>query len=744
MAGPSLSRRHALLGLAAVPAVAGARPAGAAQGVLQRLIGPRAKTFQLEVTHADEPVYAYEARGGRVTVTGSTPIATVRGAYAYLGDLGLAHTSWEGQRIALPPRLPDARSGPVTSPFQHRVYMNTCTFGYTTPFWDWPRWRREIDWMALHGIDMPLAMEGQEWVWRALWQEEGLSPAELDAYFSGPAFAPWQRMGNIEGYQAPLPLSYIVKKRDLQKRILGAMRELGMEPILPAFAGYVPKAFAERHQDARIYRMRAWEGFHETYWLDPADPLFARLATRFLDLYDATYGKGRYYLADAFNEMLPPIGDGPQGGGYGDSTANKEEAAHVDPAVKAGRLAGYGKLLHDSIRVARPEAVWVMQGWLFGADQAFWTADAVAAFLRDVPDDGLMVLDIGNDRYPQVKKTAEAFHGKGWIYGYVHNYGASNPVYGDLGFYQRDIAAITAAPDRGRLQGFGVFPEGLDCNSIVYGRLYDLAWGPERSQSAWLATYTRARYGFSAPEMVTAWQDIVKGAYATRYWTPRWWRSTAGAYLLCKRPDVAMAEFEGAPGDRAALRAGLTRLSQLAAGRDSLLLRHDLIELTRHLASLHLDDLIRDTLIAYRSGDRVAGDTAALQVKALTLSLDDLMGTQPWHLAGWIAQARSLGDTPAEKAYYERNARAQVTVWGGKGNLHDYASKAWQGLYRDFYLPRWLRLFDALRAGAFDQAAFTETLIAWENAWVDSTEPVVHRRPSDPVGDAARLLAGLT
>ncbi|EGF89383.1 alpha-N-acetylglucosaminidase NAGLU family protein [Asticcacaulis biprosthecium C19] len=731
------------MGLAALPSVAAATPAHPAQAVLTRLIGRRANDFMLDIQPGSAPAYAYDAHGGRVTVTASSPVAAVRGAYAYLSDFGLAHTSWEGDRVALPRRLPQGGSGPVTSPFAHRVYMNTCTFGYTTPFWDWKRWRREIDWMALHGIDMPLAMEGQEWVWRELWRGEGLDDRDLDAYFSGPAFTPWQRMGNIEGYQAPLPLSWIVKKRELQKRILGAMRELGMEPILPAFAGYVPKAFAESHPQARIYRMRAWEGFHETYWLDPADPLFAKLAGRFLDLYDQTYGKGRFYLADAFNEMLPPVGDGPVEGGYGDSTANKEAVAEVDPAVKAERLAAYGQRLHDSIRSARPDAVWVMQGWLFGADQGFWTGDAIAAFLRNVPDDGLMVLDIGNDRYPKVRQTAQAFHGKGWIYGYVHNYGASNPIYGDLGFYRRDMAAITSDPARGRLQGFGVFPEGLDSNSIVYAYLYDLAWnGGTKSLSDWLAGYTRARYGISSPEVVTAWLDIVKGVYGTRYWTPRWWRSTAGAYLLCKRPDIAMADFEGAPGDRAALRAGLARLA--AIRHDSPLLRYDVIEFTRHLASLHLDNLIRTALVAYRDGDVAAGDRSATEVRRVTIAIDDLMGAQPCHLAGWIEQARAYGDTATEKPYYERNARAQVTVWGGKGNLHDYASKAWQGLYRDFYLPRWEMLFAALRTGTYNPAATTERLIAWENAWVESKEPVAHRVPSDAAGDAARLLAILS
>ena len=39
-------------------------------------------------------------------------------------------------------------------------YMNYCTFSYTTAFWDWKRWEREIDLMALSGINMPMAMVG--------------------------------------------------------------------------------------------------------------------------------------------------------------------------------------------------------------------------------------------------------------------------------------------------------------------------------------------------------------------------------------------------------------------------------------------------------------------------------------------------------------------------------------------------------------------------------------------------------
>ncbi|WP_170874061.1 alpha-N-acetylglucosaminidase TIM-barrel domain-containing protein, partial [Xanthomonas translucens] len=277
-----------------------------ARGVLLRTLGPRAAALALQRQPRGKgnDWYQVAADAGRLRVSGSSEVALAHGAYNYLQSIGAASVSWEGSRVALPAAYADFRGQRVVTPFAYRAYLNVCTYGYTTPWWDWARWEREIDWMALHGIDMPLAMEGQDYVWQALWREFGVSDADLAQYFSGPAFAPWQRMGNIEGY---VPQQWIEDKHALQQRILQRMRTLGMKPVLPAFSGYVPKAFAQAHPQARIYRMRAWEGFHETYWLDPADPLFTKIAQRFIQLYDRTYGKGTYYLADAFNEMLPPI-----------------------------------------------------------------------------------------------------------------------------------------------------------------------------------------------------------------------------------------------------------------------------------------------------------------------------------------------------------------------------------------------------------------------------------------------------
>jgi alpha-N-acetylglucosaminidase len=761
------SRRQALqhglaaFGAASVPSLAraGAKSGAgtkAARAVLVRAFGERAGQIDLSLaaSGAEGPSYAVTSRGGKVRISGDTPVALTRGAYSYLKSIGAASVSWEGDRVALPARFPDADTGPVATPFAHRAYMNTCTFGYTTPWWTWPRWSREIDWMALHGVDMPLAMEGQEYVWRALWREAGLSETELADYFSGAAFTPWQRMGNIEGYAAPLPTAWIDKKKDLQVKILARMRDLGMTPILPAFGGYVPKAFAQKHPEARIYRMRPWEGFHETYWLDPADPLFAKLAGRFLALYTQAYGAGTYYLADSFNEMLPPIsadGADARDAAYGDGTANTaatKTKVEVDPALKAKRLAAYGKAIYDSIQVARPDAVWVMQGWLFGADKHFWDPPAVAAYLSQVPDDKLMILDIGNDRYPDVWQSAKAFGGKPWIYGYVHNYGGSNPVYGDLDYYRRDLKALTERTDTGQLKGFGMFPEGLNNNSIVYEAAYDLAWnGGESSQGAWLSTYAKGRYGRTTPGLDTALGQLVEAAYSTRYWTSRWWKSKAGAYLFFKRPTAVIVDFPGHPGDRAKLDAAVRALSVLAPDfAQEPLFVIDLVDAIRQLTSLEIDTQLQAVVAAYRRGDLAAGDLGRRKISDLALALDALLGVQPETLATWIDDARAYGDTPADAATYVSNAKAQVTVWGGEGNLNDYASKAWQGLYRDFYLPRWSRFLDALRAagtGDFDKKAVVKDGVAWERAWVKADTVYRRQRPADPVASVKALLTRL-
>lgn len=681
-----------------------------AMAVLERLIGHRAKEFDLEIIDDNDQnnpdSFEVQTIGNRVQISATSNTSICYAAYTFLRDIGAVSVSWEGNRIDLPATWPKY-SKKQSTPFKYRKYINACTFGYTTPWWDWKRWEQEIDWMALHGVNLPTAMEGQEAAWQLLWKEYGLTESELEAHFAGPAFLPWQRMGNINSLEGPLPQDWITKKKEVQKNIIQRMTALDMHPVVPAFSGYVPKAFAEKHPESKITELKSWSGggFESTYLLDSKDPLFKKIGKRFIEIYTTLYGKSDFYLADSFNEITPPV-----------SEEHKYE-----------ELSDYGNAIFETINEAVPGATWVMQGWLFGDNKEFWTKEATSAFLSKVPNDRMIIQDYANDRY-KVWENQEAFYGKQWTYGYVHNYGGSNPVYGDLNFYKNELTSLLQNPNKGNLMGYGVMPEGLNNNSIVYEYLYDLPWTQGKEDvNDWLKKYLKARYGGNTADPVfKAWQLLIKSVYSTKYWETRWWKEKAGAYLFFKRPTLKITEFKGNPGDKVVLKEALDILRKESKSFDKKNLYHyDVLEASRHYYSLCIDDLLIECVKAYERNDIKKGDALFKEIEKTALDIDKMLSGEPLNdLDYWIKTASDYGSTPEESKLYVKNAKTLITLWGGEGHLNDYASRAWRGMYKDFYWPRWKMFLQALKKAKVNKTPFTENeeselIKQWEIKWCD-------------------------
>ncbi|WP_010517445.1 alpha-N-acetylglucosaminidase [Croceivirga radicis] len=680
-------------------------PVSPEQDVLVQLLGKRANEFvltldTLSTTKGD--YFEVDAKPKEVRIKASSKIALTYGAYYYLKQIGAAFNSWEGTALDLPAKWPKKKLRKQT-PFKFRKYLNVVTYGYTTPWWDWERWNQEINWMALHGINMPTAMEGQEYIWQKLWKEYGVTQAELDKHFTGPAFLPWQRMGNINGHAGPLPQEWITKKAKLQKKILSKMRDLGMKPVVPAFSGYIPAALAEKFPNAKISELNGWSGggFDSTYLLDPKDPLFKEIGKRFIELYNQEYGKAEYYLADSFNEVTPPV-----------STENKLD-----------ELAAYGQVIYETLNEAAPGATWVMQGWLFGHDAYFWEKDAVIAFLSKVPNDKLIIQDFGNDRY-KVWEKQDAFYGKQWTYGYVHNYGGSNPIYGDFDFYKEEINYLLEHDKSTKVLGYGVMPEGLHQNSMVYEYLYDLPWDSKIPVKDWLKTNIKARYGKDfTKETLTAWIKLDSAVYSTKYWTPRWWNDQAGAYLLFKQPSKEITAFKGHPTNLKLLEEANLLLEKNKENNP--LIQEDFIAHKRHELSLKIDTLLQQATYAYINNDFEKGDSLQLQFHTLIDSTEQLLENSKLdRLDYWVQEATNYGDTPETKAFYKKNARLLINQWGGVGNLNNYASRAWKDQYQLLYKTRWDIYLGSLRVnselgGELNQERIEQNIKEWDELWLD-------------------------
>ena len=77
----------------------------------------------------------------------------------------------------------------------------------------------EIDWMALHGINLPLTITGTASVWRNVLIRLGYSTDEVNNFVAGPAFQAWWLMNNLEAWGGPNTANWYEQQEKLQKKI---------------------------------------------------------------------------------------------------------------------------------------------------------------------------------------------------------------------------------------------------------------------------------------------------------------------------------------------------------------------------------------------------------------------------------------------------------------------------------------------------------------------------------------------
>lgn len=132
-------------------------------GLLERIDKGASAKFRIELQKAEDDFFELDQQGDKVVVRGNNYVSIATGINWYLKYYAGIHLSWNNMRAELPDVLPVVRKKErheTTLPY--RYDLNYCTFSYSMAFWDWNRWEQEIDWMALHGINLPLAMVGTD------------------------------------------------------------------------------------------------------------------------------------------------------------------------------------------------------------------------------------------------------------------------------------------------------------------------------------------------------------------------------------------------------------------------------------------------------------------------------------------------------------------------------------------------------------------------------------------------------
>ena len=156
--------------------------------LIKRIIPQQASSFVIEPLHQQngKDVFEVESKNNKIILRGNNGVAVASALYYYLTEYGHCQVTWNGTNLHLPKQLPVVTEKiHKQTPYQYRYYLNYCTFNYSMSWWNWDRWQKEIDWMALHGINMPLAITGEEYTWYEVYKEMGVSDDDLKDFFCG-------------------------------------------------------------------------------------------------------------------------------------------------------------------------------------------------------------------------------------------------------------------------------------------------------------------------------------------------------------------------------------------------------------------------------------------------------------------------------------------------------------------------------------------------------------------------------
>ena len=694
------------------------------QGLLERIDKGASRKFVIEQVKSPTDFFELDQKGDKVVIRGNNYVSIATGVNWYLKYYAGIQLSWNGMTAQLPAVLPAVpQKERHETDLKYRYDFNYCTYSYTMAFWDWDRWEKEIDWMALHGINLPLAVVGADVVWYNVLTKLGYTKDEINEFIAGPAFQGWWLMNNLEGWGGPNPDSWYKQRETLQKQILKRMREYGIRPVLPGYSGMVPHNAKER-LGLNVSDPGLWCGYRRPAFLQPTDPRFNEIADLYYKEMSRLYGKADFYSMDPFHE-----------GG---------NVAGVD-------LNAAGQAIWGAMKKANPKAVWVAQAW---------QANPRQKMIENLPAGDLIVLDLFAESRPQwgdpesTWYRKEGFGKHDWLYCMLLNYGGNVGLHGKMKHVIDEFYKAKTSSFGKTMKGVGMTMEGSENNPVMFELLCELPWRPARfDKDEWLKNYTVARYGKADKAVQDAWLLLSNTIYNC---PAKNTQQGTHESVFCGRPDYdvyqvsSWSEMEPYYKPEDIIRAAGIMLSATDRFKGNNNFEYDLIDIVRQ-AVAEKGRLVYPIMIdAYKAGEKELFAASSQRFLDLILLQDKLLAARPEFKVGtWIEKARNLGTTPEEKDLYEWNARVQVTTRGNRvaadeGGLRDYAHKEWNGLLRDFYYNRWKVWIDRQKAQLNGAPVKAIDFYAIEEPWTKQTNPYSSQAEGDVIEVAKEVYAKIT
>lgn len=670
------------------------------------------------VTIVDESIssngkeaFVITSQDGKPCIKGSNISAVTTGINWYLNHYAHVNLSWNNLTTDLSSKTLPVPTTDETheSSVDYRYYLNYCTFSYSMSVWTWDRWQKEIDWMALHGINMPLQIVGLDVVWRNLLVNNlGYTKDEANAFIAGPCFQAWWGMNNLEGWGGPNPDWWYTRQEALAKKILARERELGMQPVLPGYAGMVPSNI-ESKKGYKANNQGNWCNFVRPYILDPNSTAFTEISELYYKRLKELMGTSEYYSMDPFHEGANTDG--------------------IDVASAYRKIA-------DAMYKANSNGKWVIQFWQWSGAQY--------NVLDKVEKGKLIVLDLFSDAHTHFNE----YKGHDAVYCALPNFGGRTGLFGRLSKIMTDFFAQKSTYSN--IKGIGATPEAIEQVPVLYDALFELPWRSSAPDpKAWLAAYSTSRYGTANANAEEAWEKMRNSALNCQ-------TALQGPHeaVLCARPDLNVDKVSSWGGteifyDAQDVLDAAYKMLQAKGELSGENYSYDLTDFARQALTDYGYYLLKGINEAATSNNAKAYATRRDAYLQLILDLDALLNTNSNFMLGrWTNMARNIADeangtTESDKQWLElNNARTLITTWGKNSNsegagLRDYSYREWGGMLKDFYYKRWKAFFDNRDNGT--------TLPNWFSndwAWAHDASLSYSNQPTGNTADVATELFG--
>lgn len=646
------------------------------KGIIARTIGEKyVEGFELRLDRRlKDDYYIVESLRGTVRLISNSGVGLASAFNCYLKDVCHCHVSRYGKQVSLPQNLPQVK-GKIErhTTFKHRYAYNYCAHSYSMAFWNEEDWQKELDFLAMNGVNMVLDITGMEEVYRRFLTKIGYRHREIKNFLTGPAYFAWCYMANISGVGGPLHDNFFYDSCELARKNHRRMQILGMDIVLEAYNGMVPSDIAKKVGDIPTIEQGLWNGLPRPLMIDPSSVSYVKYAALFYEAQKEVFGDiTKYFAGDICHE-----------GGTLKGSNKKDVYMNF-----VGALTNFKK-----------DAVLIMQGWGENPTKSF------IKYSKPFRDEHILMLDLFAESRPKSEGRNAPLSKFNYLYGMLNSFGGRMGIHGNI-----DILSgkIRESSKNSNFKGIALTAESNTSDPIVVDLFFSTVWENITDTKEWINAFAERRYGAKNENIEKSLEIQLKTALSDKYYNLG---EGAPENLLCGRPEgkydkvsswgntkfgYNVKEFE---------EAAKLFLADYDKFKDNECYVYDAVNILRQVLSNQIYGIVLKMEQEYKKKDYFAFLENGEKLLSLADMLDKvLLNHKDFTLGEYLGKvgeyANKLDDFTKE--LYLINAKALITTWysrpaANEGGLHDYSNRQWGDLVSGFYKARWAKFIDFVR-----------------------------------------------